>query len=299
MNAVETAGLTKTYRGRPVVDGVDLAVPEGACMLLVGANGAGKSTTLQMLMNLLSPTAGEARVLGCDSRRLGAQIFRQIGYASENQVLPPRLDSTQFFNLLRHWYPEWDGELEADARRRLRIPEDRALHKLSRGEQMKACIAAALPFRPRLLVMDEPLSGLDPLSREDLVRLLVEQAEHASMLISTHDLAEIERLATHVAVLHEGKLILQGEVETILQRFRNVTVRVEAPSRTGPTPESWLNLCWEGPFLTFTHEAGADDDLTRELERAYGAGVRPAVSPMNLAAVTSAVMRARADAPKH
>lgn len=288
MNVIETSGLAKSFRRKAAVRGVDLMVPEGACMVLVGANGAGKSTTLQMLMNLREASGGTSHVLGVASRALKAAHFQRIGYASENQVLPP-MTTTQFFDHLRSLYPAWDQADEDDIRLRLKVPDKRSMRSLSRGERMKTCVSAALPFRPELLVMDEPLSGLDPLSREELVRLLIERAAETTMLISSHDLADLERLATHVAVMHERRLLVQEEVEVLLERFREVTVRGAGDGE--PPRGPWLNLRREGDGVSFIHSAYDEASLIGEIAAAFGPDARPVAARLSLSAIASAVMR--------
>src|SRR5262245_15374694 len=166
---IETHNLTKTFGEIDAVNGISLGVPEGATMALIGANGAGKTTTLRMLMNLLEADAGEALVLGVDSRRLTAREYARIGYVSENQKLPPSLTIEQFFAYLRPLYATWDRTVEDDMRRRFELPPCRKLGQLSHGMRMKVCLAAALPHRPALLVLDEPLSGLDVLVRDEVM----------------------------------------------------------------------------------------------------------------------------------
>ena len=288
MNVIETKALAKSYGRHVAVRGVDLVVPEGACVVLVGANGAGKSTTLQMLVNLVAPTSGEAMVLGRSSRTLRAEAFQRIGYASESQVLPP-LTTDQFFDYLRGLYPNWDAELESRIRARLKVPDRRSLRALSRGERMKTAIAAALPFAPELVIMDEPLGGLDPVSREEVVDLLIDRAPDTTMLLSSHDLADLERLATHVVVMHAGRLILQDDVETVLSSFRAVTVR-GASGEHRPTPD-WLGVQGQGDDLRFVHSRFTETSLA-EIQSAVGSDAKIAVARMGLPAIMAAVMRA-------
>ncbi|MDB5437598.1 MAG: ytrB [Caulobacteraceae bacterium] len=291
MNAVETKDLARRFRRTRAVDGIDLIVPKGATVVLVGANGAGKSTTLQMLMGLIDPSAGEARVLGKDCRRLEAADFRRIGYASENQVVPDYMKVEAWFDYLRPLYPSWDVGLERELRRRFDLPAHR-LKSMSRGERMKACAAAALAFRPELLVMDEPLSGLDPLSRDELVRALIDQAGESSMLISSHDLTEIERVATHVALMHKGRLVLQEETDRLTSRFREVSVAIEGQGEIANLAASWINPRRAPGLFSFVETAfGGEGPLGVEVAGRLGVQVKPIVAPMSLAAISGAFMR--------
>src|SRR5690606_12775842 len=173
---VETENLAKRYRGVEALRGLNLKVEEGSALALVGANGAGKTTALKLLVNILQPSAGRASVLGVDSRKLAHEHFQQIGYVSENQAFPARLAVADFFDYLRPLYERWDLELERRLRRELALPADRRIGALSHGARMKMALACALPFRPRLLILDEPLSGLDPLARDEVMEGILGQA---------------------------------------------------------------------------------------------------------------------------
>src|SRR5262252_4531378 len=191
MTLLRTNGLSKRYRRAPVLDGLDLEVSEGSVFGLIGPNGAGKTTTIKILMNILRATAGRAEVLGVDSRQLGPETLARIGYVSENQELPDWMTVKSFLAYLKPFYPAWDDARAADLVRQFDLPPDRKLRQLSRGMWMKAAFVASLAYRPKLLVLDEPFSGLDPLIREDLIHGILDSAGETTMLISSHDLAEI------------------------------------------------------------------------------------------------------------
>ena len=145
-----------------------------------------------------------------DSRRLARREFLRLGYVSENQTLPDRLTVAQYFHYLRALYPNWDRRLEAELLTRFALPHDRPLGKLSHGMRMKAMLAAHFRFRPELLILDEPLSGLDPLVRDEVMEGLLRQAEDTTVLISSHELSEIEGAATHMAFMDRGRSAVSG-----------------------------------------------------------------------------------------
>ena len=217
---VETRGLTKAYGPFGALQGLDLTVPAGSVFALLGASGAGKTTTIKILLNLLRPTRGSATLLGVDSTVIGPAVLAQVGYVSENQALPSRLEVRQFFDHLRPLYATWDRSVEDDLRARFQLPARRRIGELSHGMRMKMALACALPFRPRLLVLDEPLSGLDALARDDIIAGFLTRAEGMSVLVSSHELDEVERFATHVAFLHEGRLLFQGTVGALALHAR-------------------------------------------------------------------------------
>lgn len=225
---VRAHDLWKTYGHFDAVRGLNVAVPEGSIFALIGASGAGKTTLIKLLMNILTPTRGSATILGVDSRAIGPQVLQDIGYVSENQELPGRLRVRECFDYLRLYYPRWDNELEGALRDQFRLPSERRIRHLSHGMRLKMALACALSFRPRLLVLDEPFSGLDALVRDELAEGFLQQAAGLTVLISSHELAEIERIATHVAFLDAGQLLFQGTLDALREHGRALGVIASA-----------------------------------------------------------------------
>lgn len=254
MNLIETNQLSRRYWRTEALRGLTLAVPAGSVFALLGANGAGKTTAIKVLMNLLEPTGGEARVLGVDSRQLGERERAQIGYVSENQKLPVWMTVRQLLDHCRPFYPTWDRELETRLLAQFDLPEDRKLRHLSRGMLMKAALLSSLAYRPKLLVLDEPFSGLDPLARDDFVRGVLEASDFGdwTLLVSSHDIEEVERLADHVALLEAGRLRFSETTEALLGRCRRIEVTLSGgPAPLGPPPSGWLELEQKGDLVRF------------------------------------------------
>ncbi|MHB8815632.1 MAG: ABC transporter ATP-binding protein [Steroidobacteraceae bacterium] len=249
---VRTDNLRKAYGREEVLHGVGLSVPAGSAFALIGSNGAGKTTTLKILTNILRPSGGEARIFGIDSRRLTWREMRRIGYVSENQQMPRRLTVSQYLGYLRPFYPQWDRELERSILSDLRLPMERRIGDLSHGMRLKMALACALPYRPELLILDEPFSGLDPLVREEFMERLLHQAGEMTILISSHELADIEGVATDVGFLEQGRMLLQESMSDLMARVREVrvTFATEAvvPQRL---PKDWLLPRADGNVLTF------------------------------------------------
>jgi ABC-2 type transport system ATP-binding protein len=186
----------------------------------MGASGAGKTTAIKILLNLISPTQGSATVCGTDSRAIGPEVLAHVGYVAENQVLPAQLRVDDFFRYLRAFYASWDRNLEEELRDQFRLPPERKIGALSHGMRLKMALACALPFQPKLLVLDEPLSGLDALARDEIIAGFLRQAGKMTILVSSHELDEVERFATNVAFLHEGRLLFQGSVAALAEHAR-------------------------------------------------------------------------------
>lgn len=249
---IRSENLTKKYRRNEALHGLTLEIPAGAAFALLGPNGAGKSTAIKTFLNILRPTSGRAEVLGVDSRRLGPPELRQIGYVSENQQLPEWMKTGAFLDYCKPFYPGWN-DADADALvRAYGLPLDRPLRSLSRGMKVKAALAASLAYRPKLIILDEPFSGLDVLVREQLIESLVERTPEATILLASHDLAEIESFATHVAYLNEGRLEFVEEISSLFDRFREIEVTAENAPLAEP-PREWLNVERSPHVVRFTH----------------------------------------------
>jgi ABC-2 type transport system ATP-binding protein len=167
---IVTHGLSRRYGKQLALNDVTLAVEPGSVYALVGPNGAGKTTLIQLLMNLQVATAGTAEVLGRPSTEIRGVALNRIGYVSESQELPLWMRVGELLDYMRPFYPTWDAGLERELLADFALPLDRKLKHLSRGMRMKAAFLSALSFRPALLVLDEPFSGLDPLVRDELIQ---------------------------------------------------------------------------------------------------------------------------------
>jgi ABC-2 type transport system ATP-binding protein len=262
-SAIRTENLSKSFLSVRAVRQLNLEVPQGGIYALVGPNGAGKTTAIKVLMNILKPTRGTAEILGTDSTRLRGDWFAQIGYVSENQQQPEWMRVDQFFDYLRPFYPTWDRQVESSLIRQMQLPLDRKLRHLSRGMKMKAALASSLAYRPKLIVLDEPFTGLDPLVRDELVESLLERASEATILISSHDLAEIESFSSHVGYMEEGRLKLSEEMSSLTNRFRDVQVTLNAPTAVpAPLPTTWLQPATSGTTFHFI-DSQFDQERTR------------------------------------
>jgi ABC-2 type transport system ATP-binding protein len=291
---VETRGLTKKFGRFEAVEDLDLRVPEGSVFALIGANGAGKTTAIRLLMNILRADRGHASVLGTSSNRLEPRDFQRIGYISESQKLPEGLSLAHYFEYLRSLYPAWDRALETQLCAQFELPSTRKIRHLSHGMRMKTLLVGALAFRPKLLVLDEPLSGLDTLVRDDVVNGLLQQAADTTILISSHELAEIESFTTHVAFMQNGRLLLQEAIEDLQSRFREVHVTLSTVKELpDPLPDGWLLPTIAGHRLRFI-DARYDGDgpMHQELTRHFGA-VKMGCEPMSLRAIANALMQQR------
>jgi ABC-2 type transport system ATP-binding protein len=234
--AIEARGLVKRFDGALAVDGVDLAVPEGAIYGVLGPNGAGKTTTLRMLLGIIEPDSGERRVLGHANPQ---HIARQIGYLPEERGLYPSMkayDAIAFMGALRG-LPLAEGRkrgrelLEANG---LGYATERQIRQLSKGMAQQVQLLGTLVHEPRLVILDEPFSGLDAINQGKLERLIRDMAAKGTTVIfSTHVIAHAERLCDSVAIIAGGKVPYAGSVDAARDRIRP-QVRLETRHREGP-----------------------------------------------------------------
>jgi len=295
MNApIRTEQLTKKFRRVDALNGLDLEVPEGSIYALVGPNGAGKTTAIKILMNIFRPTSGKAEVLGTPSKKVAGKLFCSIGYVSENQRLPDWMRVDAFLAYLRAFYPTWDRDLENDLVSRFDLPRDRKLKQLSRGMRMKVALASALAFRPKLIVLDEPLGGLDPLVRDELIEALLDRAAEATVFISSHDLAEIESFASHVGYLEQGRLVFSEQMGLLAARFREVELTFEtAPALRGGYPNSWLHVSASAAVVRFIESQFDETKTSSEIVQVFGAARNAAFTPMSLRSIFLAMAKTR------
>ena len=284
MSAVESSKVNYSYGHRVALRDLDLAVPEGALYALLGPNGSGKTTLLQILVGLRTPASGVARVLGIDSRALGRDERARISYVAEGQTLPGWMRLEQLEAYLAPLYSTWDASLAGCLRERFDLDPKQRVGTLSRGGQMKAALLCALAPRPKLLLMDEPFTGMDALVKDELVRGLLESSgeEGWTVLLSSHDIGELELLADWVGVLDSGRMLLSEPMDMLRQRFKHVDVALAggAAPAAAELPNDWLGLEHAGGRLSFlvTH---ADRDLPERavaarLPQAAHIGVRDA-----------------------
>jgi len=226
--AVRTEGLKKRYGARTALSAVDLAVPEGSFFAILGPNGAGKTTLMRCLMGLIRPDAGAAEVLGMP---LGpgyppVELKARIGYVAQTQALPERMTARELIALCRGLNPRWD---DATVRRYLDLfglPADLPGRQMSAGMKAQLALTLAMGGRPELLVLDEPTLGLDPLSRHQYLQVLLADSLETgcTVLLSSHDLAQIERIADRVAILVDGRIVVAGAVDDLKDREKRVRV---------------------------------------------------------------------------
>ena len=216
--------VTVRVGGRVILDKLSLAVPKGAVFALLGRNGAGKTTTFRCLLGLRRPDEGRALLFGQDAWTSRAAAMARIGVVPEEPDVPLDMTPRALAKFTAPLYARWDGEMFASRLRHFGIRDATPFGRLSRGQKTQVLLAVALSTRPEALVLDDPTLGLDPIARRELLAELIRDLADngTTTLVSTHDFAAVEGLATHIGVLREGRMVLSGELDQIKASYGNV-----------------------------------------------------------------------------
>ena len=229
MNAIELSHINKNFGAFAIRD-LNLAVPSGTICGLVGENGAGKSTTIRLLMGALRPDGGQCTVLGTDAASPEFLAVKEdIGVVLDEAYFPESLNALQVGAVMARTYRRWDGKQYQTYLARFGLPEKKQFKDFSRGMKMKLAIAVALSHSPKLLVLDEATSGLDPIVRDEVLEIFNEftREEDHSILISSHILSDLEKLCDYIAFLHQGRLLFCEEKDQLLEQYGILTDSVE------------------------------------------------------------------------
>lgn len=220
MNALEIKDLCKTYPGFSL-DHVSLTLPSGCIMGLIGENGAGKSTTIKLILDMIQRDSGSILIRGKDNREQTPLVKEDIGVVLDEMGISGCLTAKQVGNIMRYTYRNWDAKEYAAILRKLSVPTDKKFKDFSRGMKMKLGIAVALSHHAKLLILDEATGGLDPVVRDEVVEMFSEftrDEEHA-VLMSSHIVSDLEKICDYIAFLHRGRLLLCEEKDLLTARY--------------------------------------------------------------------------------
>lgn len=225
-NAIDIKDVSKTYRDF-TLDSLTLSLPEGSIMGLIGENGAGKSTTIKLIMNAISPDSGSIEVLGTDNKSPEfAAAKENIGVVLDEAYFPISLNCKNVNSIMRLTYKKWDPDKYFGYIKKFGLPEKKAFKDFSRGMKMKLAIAVALSHEPKLLVLDEATGGLDPIVRDEILDIFNDftRDESHSVLISSHIVSDLEKICDYIAFLHRGRLMFVEEKELLYEKYALVNM---------------------------------------------------------------------------
>lgn len=256
--AIGTKDLTKAYGDVHAVAGVNLAVPRGSIYGFLGRNGAGKTTTIKMLLGLARPDDGSARVLGMDAHTQRIAILQRTAFVSEKKTLYPSLTASELVRFSRGFYSTWSGSAVDKYARLFEIPMKQRFEQLSNGNQTKVWLLLALCQGADLLILDEPTTALDPITVDQLMRVLAEDAldRGCTIFFSSHQLEEVERIAEYIGFIDHGQLLMEARLDDIKSEFRLITAAGNAlPVQLSPQV---LSVDVEGAFYRYVVTTDAE-----------------------------------------
>jgi ABC-2 type transport system ATP-binding protein len=223
---VEVRDVTRRFGGVAALDGVSLSVPRGSVFGLVGENGAGKTTLIKHVLGLYKAQAGSVRVFGLDPVADPVKVLSHIGYLSEETDLPGWMRVGELLRYSQAFYPAWDHDYAKDLVAEFGLNLNKRVRELSKGQRARAGLTIALAYRPDLLLLDEPSSGLDPVVRRDILAAIIRTIaeEGRTVLFSSHLLDEVERVSDRVAMIKSGRILFSGEIDQIKTRHHNASL---------------------------------------------------------------------------
>jgi ABC-2 type transport system ATP-binding protein len=260
-HVVRVSDLTRRFGSKVALNRLDLAIPRGTVFGLVGANGAGKTTLIRHVLGLLRAQAGMVRVFGEDPVADPPGVLARIGYLSEENDLPSWMRVAELIRYTRAFYPHWDDTYAEELRQAFDLPVDVRVRHLSKGQRARMGLLLALAYRPELLVLDEPSSGLDPLVRRDILAAIIRTIadEGRTVLFSSHLLDEVERVSDHVAMINRGRVVFSADLDSVKETHRSLTLRFAEPRTQPPTLPGVLAWQGSGQEWTAVCQGGAED----------------------------------------
>jgi ABC-2 type transport system ATP-binding protein len=270
---VRVEALTRRFGAKVALDNVSLTVPRGVVFGLVGANGAGKTTFIRHVLGLLRAETGSVRVFGRDPVADPVGVLAHVGYLSEENDLPGWMRVGELMSYTRAFYPAWDDDYAERLRRDFGLDPSARVKHLSKGQRARAGLLVALAYRPDLLVLDEPSSGLDPIVRRDIMEAIVRAIaeDGRTVLFSSHLLHEVERVADRVAMIHSGRVVFDSALDDVKETHRYLTLRF-AEARPRPPALAGV-LAWDGAGCEWTALCSGRPGEVRAAAAAAGARV--------------------------
>ena len=272
-SVIKINNLVCQFGSTRAVNGISLEIEESSICALLGPNGAGKSSVIKSLMGLYPQYSGQIKTLSRDSKKLSTIELQNIGYVSEDQKLPGWMTVSNLMQYCKALYPSWDQEFNGSLIQQFDLPRSQKIAQLSRGMKMKAALIASISYRPKLLILDEPFSGLDPEVREEVIDgiLSLTEQEQWTVLLTSHDLEEVERLADQIMIIKSGEVLMDEKVDPLQESFRSIQVNLKSPiPNKEEFPKNWLQPKSNSHFLEFIHKNTEGINLESEITNKFG-----------------------------
>ncbi len=272
-NTIEVSHVSRRFGKTVALDDVSLNVPHGIVMGLIGVNGAGKTTLIKHILGLLKAKEGDVRVFGLDPVRDPVGVLGRIGYLSEMRDLPEWMRISELMRYSQPFYPDWDQAYAEELGETFELDSLQKIKTLSKGQRARTALLITLAHRPDLLLLDEPSSGLDPLVRRDIISAIIRTIaeEGRTVLLSSHLVDEVERVADSVAIIHHGQMVLIDSVDNIKETHHRLTLRFDEPQAGAPQLPGALS-CVGGP-LEWTFLCAGQIDQLKEAAKTLDARI--------------------------
>lgn len=290
-SVIEIQGLSRRFGTNDALSDVSLKIPRGVVFGLVGTNGAGKTTLIRHVMGLLRPQRGSVAVFGLDPVANPTGVLARVGYLSELNELPEWMRVDELITFTRAFYPTWDGSYAHSLQELFELDPGKKIQQLSKGQRARLGLLLALAFRPELLVLDEPSSGLDPVVRRDILVAVIETVvqDGRTVLFSSHLLDEVERLADSVAIIEHGRIIQNEPVDELKSRYLRLVLHFDHSLAAPPSAPGLFN--WQGGGANWSaYFRGSVRDAERlciELDAQLVESVTPSLNDLFVALVGS------------
>jgi ABC-2 type transport system ATP-binding protein len=270
---VDIRNVTRRFGDKVALDNVSFRVPTGSVVGLVGENGAGKTTLIKHILGLLKAQSGSVRVFGLDPVADPVGVLARVGYLSEDPDMPGWMRVRELIRYVAAFYPTWDHEYAERLRREFGLDPNTKIKHLSKGQRARAGLLVALAYKPELLLLDEPSSGLDPIVRRDILGAIVRTIadEGRTVLFSSHLLAEVERVSDQVAMIKSGRILFCDALDRVKNRHARLTLRFEDPQST--TPRLAGALAWDGSGREWTAVCSGNSNQWQSAAAEIGAQV--------------------------
>ena len=229
MSVIEVHNLTKAFKDQLAIENINFEIEKGSVYGFLGPNGAGKTTTIKIICNLLSPSYGKAKLLGYESNMFPSNLWEKVGYVSEEQKMYEWMKVGEIIRFTSSFYRNWDHRFSSQLLKRLDLPEKKKVKELSKGMRGKLALLLSLAFKPEVLILDDPVSGLDPLVRSEFLENIIEliKLEGKTVLFSSHILDELERIADHILIINEGKLLINENLAKLKDSVKKIKLSFE------------------------------------------------------------------------
>jgi len=270
---IEIRNLSRNFDQKWALQDVSLEIPKGGVFGLIGSNGAGKTTLIKHILGSHYAQTGSVRVFGMDPVAQPVEVLRRLGYMSEDRDVPSWMRVAEILNYTRAFYPTWDTHYAEELRQLFDLDPKARIRDLSRGQTARVCLLLALAHRPELLVLDEPSSGLDPVARRDILAAIVRTIaeEGRTVVFSSHLLDEVERLADRIAIIHEGRIVLEDQLDVVRESFCRVTLRFDEPLAEPPALPGAIER--NGRGQEWTYLCRADRELLLQAAKRLSANI--------------------------